>query len=118
MAEELSLLNLSETPDGHVSEKMTTESTVFNKGSQEDQGFDTYEYVDPEERRREMLKDPSVQAQIVYQNYINTSNRILSGKDKRKIRREIERNVLKGKYKKLFDQDIYGSAFSKLNSPS
>lgn len=57
-----------------------------------------------EEYRKELLKQPAVRANLVYQNYINTCERILSGKEKRNIRRRILRETLKGKYDYMFDE--------------
>lgn len=68
--------------------------------------FETVEYKDPEEERRKLMQIPEVQAQIVYENYIKNTNRILSGKEKRTLRRECERNAKKGKYKYLFDEEM------------
>lgn len=71
---------------------------------------------------KEFLRNPEVQAEIIYTNYINSSGRIYSGKEKRRIRREILKKAKQGKYMKMFEDEINGipskqekKAFEKLN---
>lgn len=52
----------------------------------------------------------AVKGRIVYENYVN-SHPMLSGQQKRAVRREIERNAKKGKYDGLFE----GKSFNKIN---
>lgn len=81
------------------------------------------EIMDTEAQQNELLKNPMVRANIVYQNYLNTCGRILSGQEKRTIRRKIERDTKKGRYDYLFDADKIAAkerraraAFEKLNA--
>lgn len=46
-----------------------------------------------------------IQAQIVFENYINSANRIMSGKEMRRMRRECLKNAKKGKYEYMFDKE-------------
>ncbi len=46
-----------------------------------------------------------IQAQIVFENYIRNSQRLLSGKEKRRLLRECQRNAKKGKYNYMFDKE-------------
>jgi hypothetical protein len=45
---------------------------------------------------------PEEQAEILVQNYINSSNIYINGRERRKLKREFLRNAKKGKYKKIF----------------
>lgn len=45
---------------------------------------------------------PEEQAEILLQNYINSSKIYINGRDRRKLKREFLRNAKKGKYKKIF----------------
>lgn len=59
----------------------------------------------PEEekqRRREYFLKPEVQAEILLDNYLRNRGYIVSGKEKRALRREFLRDIKKGKYRKLF----------------
>ena len=75
-----------------------------------------------EREREKYFMDPNVQAQIMYENYINHTNRILDGTEKRRLRREFLKNAKKGKYKKIFYNELHGivpkskqKAFESLN---
>ena len=46
-----------------------------------------------------------IQAQIVFDNFINNANRVMSGKEKRRLRRECLKNAKKGKYMYMFDKE-------------
>lgn len=46
-----------------------------------------------------------IQAQIVFENYIRNSQRFLSGKEKRRLLRECQRNAKKGRYTYMFDKE-------------
>lgn len=65
-----------------------------------------------------------VQAQIVFDNYMNSANRFMSGKEKRRLHRECLRNAKKGKYTYMFDpakmqkrQERARQNFDKMNKP-
>ena len=65
-----------------------------------------------------------VQAQIVFDNYMNSANRFMSGKEKRRLYRECLRNAKKGKYTYMFDpakmqkrQERARQNFDKMNKP-
>lgn len=65
-----------------------------------------------------------VQAQIVFDNYMNNANRFMSGKEKRRLYRECLRNAKKGKYNYMFDpekmqkrQERARQNFDKMNKP-
>lgn len=45
---------------------------------------------------------PEEQAEILLQNYVNSSNVYINGRDRRKMKRELLRNAKKGKYKRVF----------------
>ena len=51
-------------------------------------------------------------AEIVFENYINTANRIFTGQDKRRIKREILHKAKAGRYDKMF---ALQAGFTKLN---
>lgn len=53
-----------------------------------------------------MLKSPDYQAFVMFQNYIRTCRRALSGKEKRNIYRDFLRKAKKGRYNHLFDPEI------------
>jgi hypothetical protein len=61
-----------------------------------------YDPVADKERRKAYFMQPEVQAEIVLDNYLKNKGYIVSGKEKRMLRREFLRNAKKGKYKKLF----------------
>lgn len=59
---------------------------------------------------------------IVYRNLMENGGRIYSGKEKRRLRRECERNAAKGRYDKMFDEEYIKKrderrkeSFEKLN---
>ena len=65
-----------------------------------------------------------VQAQIVFDNYMNSANRFMSGKEKRRLYRECLMNAKKGKYTYMFDpakmqkrQERARQNFDKMNKP-
>lgn len=65
-----------------------------------------------------------VQAQIVFDNYMNSANRLMSGKEKRRLYRECLRNAKKGRYNYMFDpakmqkrQERARQNFDKMNKP-
>lgn len=65
-----------------------------------------------------------IQAQIVFNNYMNNANRLMSGKEKRRLFRECLRNAKKGKYEYMFDKEKIAKKeermrknFEKLNKP-
>lgn len=65
-----------------------------------------------------------VQAQIVFDNYMNSANRFMSGKEKRRLYRECLRNAKKGRYNYMFDpakmqkrQERARQNFDKMNKP-
>ena len=53
-----------------------------------------------------MAKSPVYQAEVMYNNYIRSSSgpRVMSGQQKRSLKREFLRNARKGKYNNFFDQ--------------
>ena len=62
------------------------------------------------------------QAKIVFENYIRNTNRLLSGKEKRRLMRECLRNAKKGRYEYMFDEEKIAKkreraakAFDKMN---
>lgn len=64
---------------------------------------------------------PEEQAEILLQNYINSSQVYINGRDRRKMKRELLRNAKKGKYKRVFGitsmtLDESKQHFSDLNS--
>lgn len=65
------------------------------------------------------------QAKIIFENYIQNTQRFLSGKEKRRLYRECLRNAKKGRYEYLFDEskqakkrERAAQAFDKMNNPS
>lgn len=65
-----------------------------------------------------------IQAQIVFENYIRNSQRLLSGKEKRRLLRECQRNAKKGRYNYMFDKEKMAKReerarknFEKINNP-
>ena len=65
-----------------------------------------------------------VQAQIIFDNYMNNTNRLMSGKEKRRLYRECLRNAKKGRYNYMFDpdkmqkrQERIRQNFDKMNKP-
>lgn len=67
---------------------------------------------------------PDEQAQIVFENYIRNTQRFLSGKEKRHLLRECQRNAKKGRYEYMFDEEKQAKkrermtqAFDKMNNP-
>lgn len=65
-----------------------------------------------------------IQAQIVFENYVRNSNRLLSGKEKRRLYRECLKNAKKGRYTYMFDKEKIAKReermrknFEKLNNP-
>lgn len=64
---------------------------------------------------------PEEQAEIMLQNYVNSSEIYINGREKRKLRREFLRNAKKGKYKRIFgisniSLEESRKRFSELNS--
>jgi hypothetical protein len=64
---------------------------------------------------------PEEQAEILLQNYVNSSNVYINGRERRKMKRELLRNAKKGKYKRVFGitsmtLDESKQHFSDLNS--
>lgn len=67
---------------------------------------------------------PDEQAQIIFENYIRNTQRFLSGKEKRRLLRECQRNAKKGRYEYMFDEEKQAKkrertaqAFDKMNNP-
>lgn len=58
------------------------------------------------EARKKYFMNPEVQAEIILDNYLRNRNYIVSGKERRNLKREFLRNAKKGKYKKMFTQLI------------
>ena len=82
--------------------------------------FDGINEEQERENRFVFFMNPYNQAEILFQNYINSNpDMILSGKQKRNLKREFLKNAKKGKYKKLFmkqvDPQTDEKAFKKLN---
>ena len=58
-----------------------------------------------EEKREATLQEKRlIWGYMVYRNLIE-NGRIYNGKEKRRLRRECERNALKGRYDRLFDEE-------------
>lgn len=76
------------------------------------------------EDRKRFFTNPVNQAEILFQNYtMSHPDMILSGKQKRNLRREFLKNAKKGKYAKMFEKIIYDiptdetkETFQNLNS--
>ena len=66
-----------------------------------------------EAAKREYIKKPEVQAQIIYENYLRNTDIIFTGPEKRKLRREILANAKKGRYKKMFDEEFIQTKITK-----
>jgi len=74
------------------------------------------------EYRKKYFSDPKNQAEILLQNYIKSQDILVNRQRRREIYKEFYRNAKKGKYKKLFSEQIYGISqeeskknFKKLN---
>lgn len=56
------------------------------------------------EERKNFFMNPENQAEILMQNYLMSNpDMILSGKQKRNLRREFLKNAKKGKYRRIFE---------------
>lgn len=75
------------------------------------------------EKKKRYLMDPKNQAQILLTNYVNSQEVLINHAQRRKLYAEFYRNAKKGKYRKLFYEQIYGVSredaekkFAKLNA--
>lgn len=99
--QEISLLgedNDTSTPTLLNDESLLTYSNSLDKEKAQAQ-------ADYEARKKYFL-NPEVQAEIILDNYLRNRNYVVSGKEKRNLKREFLRNAKKGKYKKMFTQLI------------
>jgi hypothetical protein len=55
-----------------------------------------------ESNTENIFPTPEEQAEILLQNYVNSSEIYINGRERRKLKREFLRNAKKGKYKKIF----------------
>lgn len=67
------------------------------------------------------IPTPEEQAEILLQNYVNSSDIYINGRERRKLKRELLRNAKKGMYKRVFgitnmSLDESRKKFSELNS--
>lgn len=74
---------------------------------------DNLEVSDEEKRaaeiaeRRKFFMNPENQAELLMQNYLMSNpGIILTGKQKRALRREFLKNAKKGKYRRLFEKQV------------
>lgn len=101
--QEISLLgedNDTSTPTPTLldDESTMTDSDAFDK--------DKAQALADYEARKKYFLNPEVQAEIILDNYLRNRNYVVSGKEKRNLKREFLRNAKKGKYKKMFTQLI------------
>lgn len=90
-----SLLNADELKDAN--EKLANELSVYDE-----------DLITPPSVHVEYpngIPPYEIQAQIVFENYVRNSQRLLSGKEKRRLLRECQRNAKKGKYNYMFDKE-------------
>ena len=96
--------------------------SLFDSGIQEDLETpvtllggmnDNLEVSDEEKRvaeiakRRKFFMNPENQAELLMQNYLMSNpGIILTGKQKRTLRREFLKNAKKGKYRRLFEKQV------------
>lgn len=76
------------------------------------------------EHNARIMKSPEYRAQVVFENYVQTCGRILSGQEKRNLKRQFLRNAKKGMYDYLFDEEKarkreerMQAKFDKMNKP-
>lgn len=76
------------------------------------------------EHNERIMKSPEYRAQVVFENYVQTCGRILSGPEKRNLKRQFLRNAKKGMYDYLFDEEKakkreerMRAKFEKMNKP-
>lgn len=76
------------------------------------------------EHNARIMKSPEYRAQVVFENYIRTCGRVLSGQEKRNLKRQFLRNAKKGMYDYLFDEEKakkraerQKEKFDKMNKP-
>ena len=101
-----SLLNLEEIEQEVVNSEVETNDFMINQEAVNEETA-KQEAIRLKERE-EYFMDPNVQAQVLYENYINHTNRIMDGTEKRRLRREFLRNAKKGKYNKMFYNELHG----------
>lgn len=76
------------------------------------------------EHNERVMKSPEYRAQVVFENYVQTCGRVLSGPEKRNLKRQFLRNAKKGMYDYLFDEEKakkreerMRAKFEKMNKP-
>lgn len=76
------------------------------------------------EHNERVMKSPEYRAQVVFENYVQTCGRVLSGQEKRNLKRQFLRNAKKGMYDYLFDEEKakkreerMRAKFEKMNKP-
>lgn len=105
---EISLLNDEKSPLDSLVEQYQSNENIMEESllDQENISIDSaYSELDPEEekrRRRAYFLNPEVQAEIVLDNYLRNRGYVVSGKERRKLRREFLRDAKKGKFRKMF----------------
>ena len=57
------------------------------------------------EHNRRVMQSPEFKAAVLFDNYVKTCGRVLSGSEKRTIRRRFLAEAKKGKYDYLFDEE-------------
>lgn len=60
------------------------------------------------EAKKRFLMNPANQANIILKNYCESSDVHISRGKRRELHREFLRNAKKGKYKKMFTEELYG----------
>ena len=77
-----------------------------------------------DEHNQRIMKSPEFKAQVMYENYLRTCERILDGPAKRRIRKQFLRDAKNGKFDYLFDPEKIAkrqareqAKFDKLNKP-
>lgn len=130
-----SLLNNQGLQDVQELEISTSEESLLNKVINENDPdftgehlsvYDQPEITKPSEHPvyEGGIPPCEIQAQIVFENYVKNSNRLLSGKEKRRLYRECLRNAKKGRYVSMFDpekiqkrQERMHKNFEMINNP-
>lgn len=91
--------------EAEVSEITPTVNITHNEEEIVLENEEVSDIMSQEEYQKELFKNPAVQAQIMYNNYVNNSGRILNGSEKRVLRRKFLREAKKGRYNYLFDEE-------------
>lgn len=93
--------------DSVIQEDLETPVTLLGGMNDNLEVSDEEKRVEEIAERRKFFMNPENQAELLMQNYLMSNpGIILTGKQKRALRREFLKNAKKGKYRRLFEKQV------------